>query len=61
VELKGIVYDSQLRLESRTRSLPVDKETFNPVLKKSLNGFLSYVRNKALFDRGDMASPTCLR
>jgi hypothetical protein len=53
--LKRIVY------KMIPASLPVDKETFNPVLKKSLNGFLSYVRNSALFDKGDMASPTCLR
>lgn len=29
--------------------------TFNPVLKKLGKGFLSYVRNSALFDNGDMA------
>lgn len=42
-------------------NLPVDNDTFNPVLKKSLNGFLSYVKNKALLLNGDIANPICLR
>jgi hypothetical protein len=37
------------------------KLTFNPVLKKSGNGFLSYIKNNALLLRGLIAIPICLR
>lgn len=67
VELQGVIYIDQHQYEKPKNSdegvgcLPVDRETLRPVRKKSLNGFRSYVKNKALFDKGDMANPTCLR
>ena len=43
------------------RGSSVLKETFNPVLKKSGNGFLSYVKKRALLLKGLIAMPICFR
>lgn len=45
----------------RRVDVPVDKLTLRPVLKKSLKGFRSYVKNSALLLSGLIASPICLR
>jgi hypothetical protein len=43
------------------RGSSVLKLTFNPVLKNSFNGFLSYVKNSALLLSGLIAIPICFK
>lgn len=43
------------------RGSSVLKLTFNPVLKNSFNGFLSYARKSALLLSGLIAIPICFK
>lgn len=67
VELERVIWQSAIwcsksyNAAAEAADIPVESETLRPTRKKSLNGFRSYVKKRALLLSGLMARPICLR